>query len=329
MIVFICLIFYTVREYYLANKKLVEKFEEIQQKTMTKFERFAEIIKAFESVKQAKPSPNELHALYDHMSSKDRYTSDDVKSIISNEENFKKIIDGFVKRNNISPDVDVEATPEKQTIKSNDINDEIDDEEAGKLVEKTYTQLLPNEKLTSDNKEFLMYKFQKLGNDVSKLEEYITSNVEYKDLIKKRIDGEFKKHLPNDEMDDKTFKIARPNMGQSTLKVEEKTEKTTYSCQDLEDEHVLAKIINERNLDQLKYDCLRGSEKQAGVDDNMVILPDQKWSVPQERPEVCRMSGEFSYKPSTEQTALIGTLLEDAKDTQVGTLMPEFEFKEK
>ena len=61
----------------------------------------------------------------------------------------------------------------------------------------------------------------------------------------------------------------------------------------------------------------------------MVLLPDQKWSVPQERPEVCRMSGEFSYKPSIEQTALIGTLLEDAKDTRVGTIMPSFEFKEK
>lgn len=326
--VFAVLIFVIVRAHYLANKELVEKFEEIQQNTMSKFERFAEIIKAFESVKKVKPSPNELHALYDHMSGKDKFTSEDVKPIVSNDVELKKIVDAFVKRNSKSPDVDANKNPEKQTEASNDINYEVEDDEAETLVEKSYGKLLPGEKLTSENKEFLIYKLQKLGNDLRRLEEYITSNDEYKNIIKKRIDSEFAKHSPSDELDAKMFKIARPDVTESTLKVAVKKD-GKLSCKDLEDEHVLAKIINERNLAQLKYDCLRSTDKQASVNDNMVLLPDQKWSVPQQRPEVCRMSGEFSYKPSVEQTALIGTLLDDAKDTQVGTILPEFEFKEK
>ena len=328
-ILFAVLIFVIVRAHYLANKELVEKFEEIQQNAMSKFDRFSVIIKTFESVKKVKPSPNELHALYDHMSGKEKYTSDDVKVIISNDTELKKIVDAFVKRNSTSPDVDVDANAETQTSTSNDIRYEVDEDEAGVLVEKSYSMMLPGEKLTSDNKDFLMYKLQKFGNDITKLEEYITTNDEYKNYIKKRIDSEFAKHSPSDMLDAKTFKIARPDVAETTLKVAPKSDDGKLSCKDLEDEHVLAKIINERNLAQLKYDCLRGTSKQAGVSDNMVLLPDQKWSVPQERPEVCRMSGEFSYKPSMEQTALIGTLLDDAKDTQVGTILPEFEFKEK
>lgn len=330
-ILFAILIFVIVIAHYFANKELVEKFEEIQQNTMSKFDRFAEIIKAFESIKKIKPSPNELHALYDHMSGKEKFTSDDVKPVISNDVQLKRIVDAFIKRNSKSPDVDVNKTPEKQTETSNDISYEVDDDEAGKLVEKSYGKLLPGEKLTSENKEFLMYKFKKFNNDLSKLEEYITSNDEYKNVIKNRIDSEFEKHSPSDELDAKMFKIARPDVTETTLKVvdSKNSEDGKLSCKDLEDEHILAKIINERNLAQLKYDCLRSTDKQASVNDNMVLLPDQKWSVPQQRPEVCRMSGEFSYKPSVEQTALIGTLLEDAKNTQVGTILPEFEFKEK
>jgi len=328
-ILFAVLIFVIVRAHFIANKELVEKFEEIQQNTMSKFDKFSVIIRTFESVKKVKPSPNELHALYDHMSGKEKYTSEDVKVIISNDTELKKIIDAFVKRNSTSPDVDVDVNAETQTSTSNDIRYEVDEDEAGVLVEKSYSMLLPGEKLTSDNKDFLMYKLQKFGNDITKFEEYITTNDEYKNIIKKRIESEFTKHSPSDMLDAKTFKIARPDVAETTLKVAPKSDDGKLSCKDLEDEHVLAKIINERNLAQLKYDCLRGTSKQAGVSDNMVLLPDQKWNVPQQRPEVCRMSGEFSYKPSTEQTALIGTLLDEAKFTQVGTILPEFEFKEK
>jgi hypothetical protein len=334
-ILFAVLIFVIVRAHYLANKELVEKFEEIQQKTMSKFDRFSVIIRTFETVKNVKPSPNELHALYDHLSGKEKYTSEDVEGIILNDVKLKRIVDAFIKRNSTSPDVDVDANAESQTSTSNNIRNEpvmtsVYEDDAGVLVEKSYSMLLPGEILTSDNKEFLMYKFQKFGNDITKFEEYITTNDEYKNNIRKRIATEFAKHSASDELDAKMFKIARPDTTESTLKVAApKSDDSKLSCKDLEDEHVLAKLINERNLAQLKYDCLRGTSKQAGVSDNMVLLPDQKWNIPQQRPEVCRMSGEFSYKPSTEQTALIGTLLDDAKDTQVGTILPEFEFKEK
>jgi hypothetical protein len=59
----------------------------------------------------------------------------------------------------------------------------------------------------------------------------------------------------------------------------------------------------------------------------MVLLPGQEWSVPQKHPPVC-YGNKGNYNPTIEQTALIGTLLGDAKDTEIGSIMPKFSYKE-
>jgi len=333
-VLFISTIVFALYLHYASNKQRLEKFEEMQtDSTMPQSDRNDLIIKAFEKVKQYRPSPNELHAFYDFFSTDVNYKSKDVETVLKDDKKYKKIMKKFLKKNNVKADLDKKTTADKQLEESNDINDSIDDEEAGKLVEKTYKTLFPSKKLSTGNKEFLMYKLKKLGNNTGKLEEYITTNDEYREFIIKRIDGEFEKNKPRDEKDDKVFKISRPTLTKSTVQLQPKVRtentQTGVSCKDLEDEQVLAKLVSERNLAELKYSCLRSKEKYANVDANMVLLPDQKWSVPQKHPEVCRMSGEFNYSPSTEQTALIGTLLDNAKDTEVGSIMPEFEFDEK
>jgi hypothetical protein len=311
---------------------------------MSKYDRHNEIIKGFVEVRQIKPSPNELHAFYNHFINEDKYTSKDVIKIINDDGQFKSIILNFEKENFRPPDVNKTINPEVQSFKSNSINEVEDSEQAGILVKKSYDSLFPGEKLTSSNKDFLMYKLNKFGNNIKKFEEYLTSDKEYHNFIKKKVDGEFKNHLTNDEKDDTIFQISTPNLNKTTLiktskkriknqeniegsNIEEKIE-NTITCKDLEDEHVLSKIINERNLSELKYACLRSKNKYANVDENMVLIPELKWSVPQEHPEVCRMNGKFNYQPSTEQTALIGTLLDASKDTQVGSILPDFKFDE-
>ena len=327
VILFFAYLIFMIRNYYISNKKIIEKFEEIQKQTMTKYERFFEIIKGFEIKKGIKPSPNELHAYYDYTIKKDKFTRDDI-ALLLGEQSYKKITGNFLKENDQPEDIVPEKTPKIQIDKSNNINDELDDDEIGKLVMKSYQKIYPGEVISSENKDFLIYKFKKVGNDVKALEEYMTDNEEYNTFIKKRMSLEFKTHHANDDKEEKVFEIKRPDINSKTL-IEKKTataEKRT--CKDLEDEQVLSKLMSERNLQQLKYSCMRSKEKYANLDEKMVLLPDQKWSVPQKQPEVCRMSGEFNYQPSTEQTALIGTLLDVAEDTQVGSIMPEFKYEE-
>ena len=60
---------------------------------------------------------------------------------------------------------------------------------------------------------------------------------------------------------------------------------------------------------------------------DMVLIPGMEWSVPSRRSPVCTVQRPAEPCPITDQTALIGTLLGDAMETQVGSIMPAFEFK--
>jgi hypothetical protein len=62
----------------------------------------------------------------------------------------------------------------------------------------------------------------------------------------------------------------------------------------------------------------------------MTLRPDQSWTVPQRPPPVCTTLGQ---KPliqpiMTNSPLLLGTSLEDSEYTEVGSIMPKFEFKE-
>lgn len=84
----------------------------------------------------------------------------------------------------------------------------------------------------------------------------------------------------------------------------------------------LADYINERNKSHLGSVCSR-NKKYINADDNMVLFPEFKWSVPQQFPPVCLGKTE-TVNPTTDQTALIGTLLPAAHETQVGSILPVF-----
>ena len=75
-----------------------------------------------------------------------------------------------------------------------------------------------------------------------------------------------------------------------------------------------------RCMDNMKSTCKRNKD-YLGNDEDLVLLPDQKWSVPQFHPPVC-VGGDTTYKPQIDQTALIGTLLDDANHTKIGNVLP-------
>jgi hypothetical protein len=63
---------------------------------------------------------------------------------------------------------------------------------------------------------------------------------------------------------------------------------------------------------------------------DMVLRPEFAWSVPQRRAPICTTIGQKQLtQPVMESSKLLlGTPLDDAKDTQVGSIMPKFEYKE-
>ncbi|KAG2485351.1 hypothetical protein HYH03_015932 [Edaphochlamys debaryana] len=63
---------------------------------------------------------------------------------------------------------------------------------------------------------------------------------------------------------------------------------------------------------------------------DLVLQKRFNWQVPQRRPPVCTPHGRgCTVFPQFSQTALIGTLLDDAKDTRVGSILPVFEYRER
>lgn len=82
----------------------------------------------------------------------------------------------------------------------------------------------------------------------------------------------------------------------------------------------LANFVADRNNQELGSACAR-SKTYINADENMVLYPEFKWSVPQKNPPVC-VGGNANYNPMVEQTSLIGTLLGDSKNTQVGSILP-------
>jgi hypothetical protein len=99
------------------------------------------------------------------------------------------------------------------------------------------------------------------------------------------------------------------------------------ACQQkAQSETQLSRVTAQRNLDELTYAGERSS-RYWNADNSGKLYPEFKWMIPQERPPTCYSNTVYT-SPLLSQTKLIGTLLEDANQTQVGSMMPKFEFKE-
>lgn len=86
-----------------------------------------------------------------------------------------------------------------------------------------------------------------------------------------------------------------------------------------ENQQSMAALIADRNKTQLKDTCVR-NRTYLGLDEDMVLDPSLRWSIPQRHPPVC-VGSKNDYQPTVDQTALIGTLLQDAKNTKVGNIV--------
>jgi hypothetical protein len=140
---------------------------------------------------------------------------------------------------------------------------------------------------------------------------------------------------PNKQVIEVLLKTAKENNDQDVYLDSQnvmKTIKEQAKCvfdKNAEDNHyksmgpnsAMAALQDKRNTDDLRNSCIR-NKKYIGIDEDMVLDPSLRWSVPQPRPPVC-VGSKNDYQPRTEQTALIGTLLNEAQKTDVGSILPQ------
>jgi hypothetical protein len=95
------------------------------------------------------------------------------------------------------------------------------------------------------------------------------------------------------------------------------------------DPEALATYRLRRHMDQMRMECEKekAMKQYTNATDDLVLIPGQEWSVPQQRPPICYQP-KCNTSPLNSQTALLGTLLEDADNTKVGSIMPTFTFIE-
>ena len=81
-------------------------------------------------------------------------------------------------------------------------------------------------------------------------------------------------------------------------------------------------------LEKRDDDLYNGLQSVQPLED-MVLDPNCAWSVPQRRPPVCTRSDDgCRVCPRRDQTSLLGTLLDDATRTKVGSILPRFLYQE-
>jgi|UniRef100_A0A6C0BRP1 hypothetical protein len=118
--------------------------------------------------------------------------------------------------------------------------------------------------------------------------------------------------------------------------VENNKQNVRNRCQtqkELDDQNKLSISNHQRNLNKMEYECNRNKKKEtlAHEYDDMILRHDQLWKMPERRPPVCSIDSKkkCNVNPVEVQSALIGTLLNDASSTSVGSILPKFQFKEK
>ena len=134
--------------------------------------------------------------------------------------------------------------------------------------------------------------------------------------------------MPNKPVIEILLKTARENEktsyidSQNVLNEIKKEAKCVFDQEEIKKvkQQTLAEIQQERNKQNMQSTCTRNM-KALGYDEDMVLDPSLKWSVPQKLPPVCT-GGKNEYKPEVTQSSLIGTLLTDATDTKVGSILP-------
>ena len=339
-IISIIFCYYNIKTTSIQNQ-LIENFENELHMNLSEDDKklYYSIIDTYELLLERDPSEDELNYDFDQIKT-NKITLVDLFNKLKNTMEYKRIND--IQFNSaIAP-----------TDAHNDVQDY-------QLVGNLLKEIMPLNDVDYDplHIDFLVLKYRSVDKDKNKFIKYIKKTPEYKDY--KELVGDKPKIKIETVKDDNQFKIpkktkvrlldqefelSRPELGKATSKMVKKGEDLVDKLKgkreddipeykkgcmfyrqykELQSSKQLADYQRKRNLEELEYHC--NLDEYSNVDENNVLLEDQKWSVPQKHPPVCT-NQNCNVNDSLTQTNLIGTLLDDVANN--GKILPSFKYEE-
>lgn len=351
-IIAICIVLFYYFQTKKIQKKIIEQFYEDETYNLSEDDKkvYFSIIDTYQMLLERDPSEDEINLDFNDIKTKKIDSTDLYKKLLNSSE-YKRVNDiqdnsafaPATAKNDIQDftemsmllDSIMPENKEKDPVhlefllmKYRSMNKEKD-----KFT--TYIKATPEYKEYTELYEIEQPKINK--DDIKTTNENIHTTIEKKETVSLI-----------DNSNNVEFKISRPDVGKSTLETKH-TKKIPSPVKNvmnklknemhIEDENTcsfyqkfaeynkdqkLSKLVNKRALEQLKYHCDLTKEYE-NLDKNMLLVDNQKWSVPQKHTPVCH-SQECTVQDMLDQSSLIGTLLEDTTNNQI---MPKFDYSEK
>lgn len=281
------------------------------------------------------PNKQELSFYTNLLNTNNTFNMEKLRVILIESEEYKRMI--LTQDNEIDTNLPGNATDRQIAFKVNKLYNEVtgedvSDTETLNFLKKKYIQFnLDDTKFRDFIKMYLQNKPYNDNNQVNTSSNLINIKPEDVDIIKNELLKELKESLIadrankniTDNLENKS-KTESENYLDSqnvldTIKNDGKTvfnkDATDYCYTNYKDKNTLADEQNKRNRDELRNTCVRNI-KALGKDEDMVLDPRYAWSVPQTHGPVC-VGGKNDYQPTVDQTALIGTLLEDSNKSKI------------
>lgn len=303
-----------------AHRVLMETFraeDESMRPDITEEDKYLYflIIDMYQKNLRREPSEDELETHFSNVKHKKEKMADVYEHIVDSDE-FKRL------QNPADTDDKMPVTAPSQSTKDFEV------------VKRILEELIPNTKIYYERNnrlyvDFIVAKYVAFDRDVDRLRAYIMGTPEYAEAhpAKKAPPQAPKANTENNEKERKSavlnvsqksvYEFDRPHQGQTTA--------SRKACDDLFPEtHTLSDVRDKREKDRMRFACEQ-SNTYDNVDTAMRLLPDQQWSVPQKRAPVCTSKNKCDVGETFSQTALIGTVLDDAENDRI---LPTFSYEE-
>lgn len=319
------------------KNKMIEKFKE-QVETEPKpysnddYVLYANIIGVFKTQLDREPTQDELFACFNKINKKDMSLSELNTLLIKEPENYRLFLFPEAEKSLLSSNEDLAATTR---------NDDANNEHVPEEEDEVYMTENSKEKKMYDKDHKIQYIINRptvynIGGTTKGMNSTDASpGDDIRETTKKILESVKNTRIEIEDVEDDGELVDKSDYV-SLDQVENTKQNVRNRCQTAEefaDQNILANTRHARNLNQVSYDCDRNKQKGkvAHDYDDMVLRHDQLWKMPERRPPVCKMDSKkkCSVNPVEVQSALIGTLLNDASDTSIGSILPKFHFKEK
>lgn len=332
------------------KKKMIEEFVDkvstgVEPEPFTRddFNIYSNVIGVFKNTLGKEPTSDELYTCYLKINSKEMSLAE-LETLLTNEPTNYRV--------SLFPEADELTIHEKKqpTNETNKVSEEMSTFYDENMTKKVST---PNEEIRltdkGNNVQYIInrptiYNIGTPGStksfDVSSTDEtnQITNSLNKimkQQNIKEEEDDDDDNTSIDEEVEGLTenFELFNKDVTKKVKDVEKNKKLTQNRCltqDEFDEQNKFASQQQTRNMNELKFGCTRSQQQKkiAHKYDDMVLRHDQLWRMPEKKPPVCK-KGNCSVNPTQVQSSLIGTLISDSNDTEIGSILPDFQYKEK